>query len=266
MNKVETNILQDKIVIIAGGLGRIGKKFTECVLENSGTVIVADISENFYRKIQDDLWEDSVNISFYPLDITSKPSILSLIEYAYGKYGRIDAFVNTAFPQTKSLTGLFEDLTYEAFCESLNIHLGGYFLCAQQMALYFKKQGYGNIINISSIQGVTLPRFDTYEGVKINGIPMTSEVDYTCNKFSIIAMSKYIAKYFKGSNLRCNCISPGGILDGQPEEFLSNYKKYCLSKGMLNGEDLKSALLFLLSDGSKFINGQNIVVDDGYTL
>lgn len=266
MNNLKTSLLIDKTIIIAGGLGRIGKRFTDTVLENGGIAIIADISEEQFNIVKKQNWSGCENVDFYFLNIVSKSSILDLIEYVSAKYGKIDAFVNTAFPQTKSLGGLFEDLSYEYFCESLNIHLGGYFLCSQQMALFFKKQGQGNIINISSIQGVNLPKFDTYEGVTINGAPMTSEIDYTCNKFAIIAMTKYIAKYLKGSNIRCNCISPGGILDNQPEKFLSKYKDHCLSKGMLDSEDLKGALLLLLSDGSKYINGQNIIVDDGFTL
>lgn len=266
MNNNQTTLLDNKIAIVAGGLGRIGKNFVNCIIENGGTAIVADISSEHYISVKKQNWLKNEKVDFCPLNITSKDSILSLIEFVSNKYGKIDAFINTTFPQTKSLGGLFEDITYESFCESLNIHLGGYFLCAQQMALFYKKQGYGNIINIASIQGVGMPKFDTYKGVFINGVPMTSEIDYTCNKFSIVAMSKYIAKYFKDFNIRCNSISPGGILDGQPEAFLEKYRRHCLSKGMLNGEDLKGALLFLLSDGSQYLNGQNIVVDDGYTL
>lgn len=266
MNTLKTNLLIEKAVIIAGGLGRIGKRFVDTVLENGGFAIIADISEEQYKLVKKQNWPDNDKVDFYFLNITSIASILDLIKYVSGKYGKIDAFVNTSYPQTNSLGSLFENLTYEYFCESLNIHLGGYFLCSQQMALYFRKQGQGNIINISSIQGVVLPKFDTYEGSTINGSPMTSAIDYTCNKFAIIAMTKYIAKYLKGSNIRCNCISPGGILENQPEKFLGSYKKYCLSKGMLDSEDLKGALLLLLSDGSRYINGQNIIVDDGFTL
>jgi len=264
--EIKTDILNGKVVIIAGGLGRIGKKFVETVIENSGIAIVADISNKRLKDLQNDVGSNQSKLDYKDLEINSIDSIHSLIEYVDGKYGRIDAFVNSTYPQTKSLGGLFEELTYEYFCESLNIHLGGYFLCAQQFALFFKKQGFGNIINISSVQGVVMPKFDTYEGIYIDGKPMTSELDYTCNKTAIVAMTKYLAKYFKGANIRFNAISPGGILDGQPDEFLKNYRNKCINKGMLDAEDLKTSLLFLLSDGSKFVNGQNIIVDDGFTL
>ena len=79
-------------------------------------------------------------------------------------------------------------------------------------------------------------------------------------------MSQYMAKFLAGENIRVNCISPGGILDSQPEIFLKRYNNSCLNKGMLNTDDLVGALLFLISDNSKFINGQNIIVDDGWSL
>lgn len=264
--KIKTDILNGKVVIIAGGLGRIGRKFVESVIENSGIAVVADISNEQFKDLQNEVAPNQSKLDYKALEITSKETILSLIEYVDEKYGRIDAFVNSAFPQTKSLGGLLEELTYEYFCESLNIHLGGYFLCAQQFALFFKEQGFGNIINISSIQGVVMPKFDTYEGIYIDGKPMTSELDYTCNKTAIVAMTKYLAKYYKGFNIRFNCISPGGIIDGQPEEFLKRYSSKCINKGMLDADDLKTSLVFLLADGSKYVNGQNIVVDDGFTL
>jgi len=91
-------------------------------------------------------------------------------------------------------------------------------------------------------------------------------VEYAAIKSAIVHLTKYMAQYFKGSNIRVNCISPGGILDGQPDEFLVRYKRLAATKGMLDPKDLQGTLLFLLSDMSEYINGQNIVVDDGWTL
>ena len=94
---------------------------------------------------------------------------------------------------------------------------------------------------------------------------MTNSLEYAMIKSSIIHLTKFLAKWFRGK-VRVNCISPGGILDSQPSPFLEAYKKQCLSKGMLNPSDISGTLLFLLSDSSKFINGQNIIVDDGFCL
>jgi NAD(P)-dependent dehydrogenase (short-subunit alcohol dehydrogenase family) len=264
---MKTEILKGKVIVIAGGLGRIGTSFAKSIIENSGAVVIADICGKSYKKFIDEtLLFDESKICFSKIDITSVSSISDMIKIVSSRFGKIDAFVNTAYPQTKSLGESLENLSYEYFCESLNIHLGGYFLCMQQFTNYFLKQGFGNIINISSIQGVVMPKFETYEGITINGHPMTSEVDYTCNKVSIVAMTKYFAKFYKNKNIRYNIISPGGIIDSQPDEFVKRYKSNCINKGMLNTEDLNAALLFLLSDGAKYCNGQNIIIDDGFTL
>ena len=141
------------------------------------------------------------------------------------------------------------------------MNLGGYFLTSQQFAAYFEKQGYGNIINLASIYGVIAPRFEIYDNT-----PMTMPVEYAAIKSGLIHLTKYMAKYFKGKNIRVNTISLGGIEDKQPEPFLKAYKEFCLNKGMLNAKDISGTVLYLLSDLSEFVNGQNIVVDDGFTL
>lgn len=237
-------MLSSKVIVIIGGYGLIGKEFIATVIQHGGIAINADIVSKEY-----------------PLDLTSKESIQKLIDKVKDKYGKIDAVVNSAYPRTKTFGNHFFDVEYEDFCTNTNLQLGGAFLVMQQFAKYFKEQGYGSIVNISSIQGVVAPKFETYEGTT-----MSSPVAYSAIKAGIVHMTKYVAKYLKGSNIRVNCISPGGILDGQNELFLSQYKNVCLNKGMLDNSDLNGTLIYLLSDMSQCVNGQNIVVDDGFTL
>ena len=95
--------------------------------------------------------------------------------------------------------------------------MGGYFLTSQRYAKYFQNQGYGNIVNIASIYGVVTPKFAIY-----NETEMTSPVEYAAIKAGLIHLTKYMAKYLKGKNIRVNTISPGGILNNQPKQFLKN--------------------------------------------
>ncbi|MDD3324207.1 MAG: oxidoreductase [Sulfurospirillaceae bacterium] len=237
-------MLNNKVIVIVGGEGLLGKAFVNVVTHARGIAINADIvSKN------------------YPIDITSKESIQQLIEKVKNQYGKIDAVVNSAYPRTKTFGNHFFDVEYEDFCVNTNLQLGGAFLVMQQFSKCFKEQGYGNIVNISSIQGVVAPKFETYEGTT-----MSSPIAYSAIKSGIIHMTKYVAKYLKGLNIRVNCISPGGILDGQNELFLEQYKNVCLNKGMLENSDLNGTLIYLLSDMSKCINGQNIIVDDGFSI
>ena len=129
------------------------------------------------------------------------------------------------------------------------------------MVSYFRKQGYGNLIHIASIQGVTSPKFEHYAGTE-----MVSPIEYSAIKSGILSVTAYLAKYCKGENIRVNSLSPGGIFNHQPESFLEKYRASCSNKGMLDASDLNGTLVYLLSDLSKFVTGQNIIVDDGWVL
>ena len=95
---------------------------------------------------------------------------------------------------------------------------------------------------------------------------MTSPIEYSAIKSGIIAITRWLSKYCRNQGIRVNCVSPGGIESQQPQPFMDKYRLSCNSKGMLDATDVVGALLFLLSDKSNFINGQNIVVDDGWSL
>ncbi|MBT5400244.1 SDR family oxidoreductase [bacterium] len=256
-------LLKGKVVVITGGSGLLGQEFVKTVVKEGGIGIIADIDEKCGQKtsksIQTQL--NSKNVVFLKFNTTSKKSIDSLIQKVHTKYGRIDALVNNAYPRNKNYGKHFFDVEYEDFVENLGANLGGYFLSSQLFAKYFQKQKYGNIINMSSIYGVATPRFDIYEGTG-----MTTPVEYVAIKSGLLQLTKYMAKYFKGMNIRVNAISPGGVLDNQPKEFLKNYNQQCSIKGMLRKQDLNGTLLYLLSDMSQYVNGQNVIVDDGFTL
>ena len=256
-------MLKDKIVVITGGAGRLGSEFAKTVAENGGYALMADVDEAAGGKTALRLNElfGRQCAEFFKTDISSKECINSLISHLHGKFGRIDALVNSAYPRNKNYGRHFFNVEYSDFCENLSANLGGYFLSSQQFAEYFRSQGYGNIINISSVYGVVAPRFEIYENT-----PMTMPVEYAAIKSGLLLMTRYMAKYFKGMNIRVNAISPGGILDGQPEAFLESYKNQCTNKGMLDKTDINGTLLYLLSDLSRFVNGQNIIVDDGFSL
>ena len=256
-------MLKNKLIVVTGGAGLIGKEFIKAIVENKGIAIIADINEEVGKQAKESLSIElnTSNIDFVKLDITSKKSLSECIGYLDNKYGKMDALVNNAYPRNKNYARHFFDVDYDDFVENLGLNLGGYFTTSQQFAKYFKNQGHGNIINISSIYGVIPPKFEVYENTT-----MTMPVEYAAIKSGLIHLTKYMAKYFKGMNIKVNTLSPGGIFDNQNKIFLEKYKDECLNKGMLDKSDLKGTLVYLLSDMSKYVNGQNIVVDDGFSL
>lgn len=249
--------LKGKVIVVTGGAGLLGKIFCERLSNEGAIAVIADINQEKAKEVAASI----PNAYGVNLDITSKDSLEKLLIDLKNKYGKVDALVNNAYPRNKNYGRKFYDVTFEDFCENLNLNIGGYFLASQVFLKFFEEQGQGDIVNISSIYGVVAPKFEIYKET-----PMTMPVEYAAIKSSLLHLTKYMAKYVAGKNIRVNSISPGGILDAQPEKFLEKYKNNCFNKGMLNPSDIAGTLVFLLSSDSTYINGQNLVVDDGFSL
>lgn len=259
---MQTDLLSGKTVLVTGGAGLLGRTFCNAIAESGGCAIVADINLAAAIEVADEINvrnpQGALAIEF---DITSKSSIKHAFAAVMAETRTIDAVVNNAYPRNRNYGRKLESVEFEDFTENLSMHLGGYFLVSQQATQLFLTQGGGNIVNMSSIYGTMAPRFSIYAGTT-----MTMPVEYAAIKSGVVQLTKYFAQYYKGKNIRVNAISPGGIEDGQPDAFLSAYRSHCAGKGMLDVEDLTGTLIFLLSDMARHVNGQNIIVDDGFAL
>ena len=177
------------------------------------------------------------------------------------KFKQIDSAVCCSYPKSKGWGQKFENVKEKFLKEDLHKHLGGTIIFCQRIMKYFLKSKKGNLILISSIQGIQAPKFEHYKNLK-----MTSGIEYSAIKSGIISISRYLSKYYKNKNIRVNCVSPGGIKDNQSNIFIQRYKKSCNSKGLLAASDISKLISFLLSEKSKYISGQNLVIDDGWSL
>jgi NAD(P)-dependent dehydrogenase (short-subunit alcohol dehydrogenase family) len=256
-------MLKDKVIVVSGGAGLLGKEFVKEILHQNGKVVIADIDISKANEVKTELIREfgESTIKVARLDITDENSINTLIADVDAEFGKIDGLVSNAYPRTSSYGKRLEKISYNDFCGNVDLHLGGYFLMMKVFAEYFKIHKSGTVINMSSIYGVMAPRFEVYEGTE-----MTMPVEYAAIKSAIIHLTEYFAKYYKGSGVRFNCISPGGIFNNQDAAFVKKYSEFSLSKGMLEPNDICGTLIFLLSDMSQYINGQNIIVDDGFSL
>jgi len=256
--------LTNKVCVITGGAGLIGSAFSKACAEYNGNVVVVDIDEKKGYQLAEKIKKETKNknIIFRKCDITNIEEIQNLIGITLRKFKKIDALVNSAYPQNKNYGRKFEEVSYSDFCENVDMHLGGYFLITREISKIMMKQNYGNIINMGSIYGFAAPRFEIYKGTN-----MTVPPEYAVIKGGIINLTKYLASYLGRYNIRVNAISPGGIFDNQPKCFVKRYsEKVVLGKRMANTDDLTGVLIFLLSCASKYITGQNIVVDGGWSL
>lgn len=241
--------LKDKIILLTGGFGLLGKSIL-IKLQNEGAFVInADI-----------VAKDTADFSNMYLDITSEDSIQSLFSRIFKKFGRIDGVVNNAYPRTADWGNKFENIKFNSWKQNVDFQLNSYFLVSQTALIYMKENRSGSIVNISSIYGVVGPDFTLY-----NGTDMTMPAAYSAIKGGLINLTRYLASYFGPYNIRINCVSPGGVLDGQPQTFIDNYNNKVPMKRMANPDDISPSVAFLLSNDSTYITGQNLIVDGGWT-
>ena len=188
-------MLRDKVIFIAGACGRIGSALASELLRQNAKVILADINEANLEKLSLNLRGEFLSLE---LDITKKESLESAINKAARHFAKIDGFVNASYPFGKDWGKVeYYEASYEQICESLNLHLGGFILAANAFVKFFKKQGYGNIVNLSSIMGVYAPKFENYAGTS-----MQSSLEYSVIKAGINHMGAWMAKELFNTNIR----------------------------------------------------------------
>lgn len=250
------DILAGKVVLVVGGVGLLGRAVSSAILSAGGKIVLASRNPEGLA-----VAGAAKSVRAIKVDVCDSETVSNMFNVASSCFGRVDAVVNSSFPRNERFGAKFENVRHEDFLDNVGQHLGSAFLVCQKAFAYFSEQGGGNIVNVSSIYGALPPRFEVYDGTS-----MTKEVEYVVSKAGINQLTRYLAAYAKGRNIRINCVSPGGILAGQPNSFVKNYGAYCLNKGMLDGADVAGTVIYLLSDLSTFVNGQIITVDDGYSL
>ena len=241
-------ILKDKIIIVTGGSGLIGEEFITDINRKGGKGKVAKVVL------------DKPEIEFLVEGHTDDQSIQNGIDQVVEEFGRIDGLVNNAYPRTKDWSAKFEDIDPESWRTNVDMQLNSYFVCSQKVLKIMKFQNSGAIVNIASIYGVVGNDFTLYE--EFGG---TSPAAYSAIKGGIINFTRYLASYYGRKGIRINCVSPGGILDNQPISFISKYKDKVPMGRLGNPDDIAPAVSFLLSDEAKYITGQNLIVDGGWT-
>ena len=253
-------MLKNEIVIVAGANGLLGQEIVSHLSNIGAKVIAADLNTPQLTHVVDNTI--SQNVKCCEIDITNPVSIQSTIEFCRATFGEPTGAVNSAYPRNNNYGREVLDVELTDFNDNLNVHLGGFFLFMQIMAVYAKNQKQPfSLVNLSSIYGSFTPRFEIY-----NQTGMTTPIEYVAIKSAIESMTKYFSKYMSKEDFRVNCVSPGGLLDEQPEAFTKNYRKHCGLKGMLDPSDIVGSVGFLLSQNSKYVTGQNLIVDDGFTL
>ena len=242
-------MLKDKIIIITGGTGLIGKELVADIKRKGGIAINADIEV-----------ETNLSSGTIQMDILNDQSIYNGINQIVAEFGRIDGLVNNAYPRTKDWGTKFEDIDPQSWRTNIDMQLNSYFVCSQKVLKVMAVKKYGSIVNIASIYGVVGNDFTLYE--EYGG---TSPAAYSAIKGGLINFTRYLASYYGKKGIRVNCVSPGGIFDNQHPSFVKRYEEKVPMGRLGKPDDIAPSVSFLLSDEAKYITGQNLIVDGGWT-
>jgi NAD(P)-dependent dehydrogenase (short-subunit alcohol dehydrogenase family) len=242
------NSLKGKVIIVTGGSGLLGREIVSDLILKGAVAINADINE-----------DTDLNNNTFKIDITVEKSIIDSIETISKYYGKIDGLVNNAYPRTKDWGTKFEDINYESWQKNVDIQMNTTFLFIQKLMPELLKTK-GSIVNMASIYGVVGNDMTIYENTNIG-----TAAQYSAIKGGVINLTRYLASYYGKQGVRLNCVSPGGIFDNQDALFVSNYEKKVPLGRMGTPNDIAPVVSFLLSEEAKYITGQNIIVDGGWT-
>lgn len=264
--------LKGRSAIITGGAGLLGTEFCRTLAEAGAGVIVADLNAATAEKTARALAESGLRAAGYGLDVTRPESCQGAVDLALSQFGRLDILVNSAALDPKfdpdalarGITpGKFEDYPLEQWNAALNVNLTGMFLMTQAAVKPMLVLGRGSVINVCSTYGLNGPdqRIYVKEGKRVAFKP----VYYTVTKAGVMGFTKYLAAYYAGTEIRVNALTPGGVFNNHEEYFVKNYSAKTILGRMARKDEMNGALLFLASDASSYMTGNNVVVDGGWT-
>lgn len=267
-NSIHKNFnLKNKTAVLTGSAGRLGNEFAHTLCEAGANVILVDIDSKKNKKLEHNLKKKFNNkIISCNLDISNQNSIKELKKEILAKFGRIDILINNAFfnpsiNQTQK-TKKFETFPLEIWNKVIGVNLTGVFVCSQELGSLMAKQKGGVIVNISSIYGLVGADQRIYGDSGLNSQP-----SYAATKGAIVNLTRYLASYWHGKNVRVNTLTLGGVLDKSymKNSFIKKYSEKTILGRMANKNEYNGALLFLVSDASSYMTGANLVVDGGWT-
>ncbi|MEY2816877.1 MAG: hypothetical protein RL275_340 [Chloroflexota bacterium] len=265
--------LKGRVAVVTGGGGQLGTEFCKTLAEAGASVVVADLLVDHAARSNKMLADAGYSSFPIGLDITNPDSIAAMVDETKKQFGRIDILVNCAAMDPKfdpdaaarGITpGAFEDYPLGDWQAALNVNLTGMFLmtqaCVKQMVAQGKK---GSIINICSTYGLNGPDQRIYikDGKRVAFKP----VYYTTTKAGVMGFTKYLAAYYAETEIRVNALTPGGVYNNHEEYFVKNYSAKTILGRMAKKDEMNGALLFLASDASSYMTGNNVIVDGGWT-
>ena len=265
--------LAGKVAVITGGAGLLGAMHAEAVAGAGGAVALWDIDENGAKAKALKIGKASGTLATgMRVDIVQPDSVRDGLHQVLETFGRVDVLINNAainprVSRENPAWSRFENYSLDSWNREMEIGLMGAFLCSQSIGAHMAEKGRGVILNIASDLSVISPDQRLY---RIDGLAEELQpvkpVSYSVVKHGIIGLTRYLATYWAAKGVRVNALSPGGVLNNQSEEFVTRLEKLIPLGRMANPDEYKAAVVFLCSEASSYMTGQNIIMDGGRSV
>ena len=264
-------LLEGKIAVVTGACGILGKQFCHGLAEMGANIAVVDMNEELCQKFADELIKDHhVEALGVSCDVSSPNQVQTMINRVVDSLGGIHILHNNAASKSEDLDAFFtpfEDYSLEEWRKIMAVNLDGMFLVAQAVGkqMIQQKKG-GSVIQTASIYGIMAPDPRIYEGSSYLNRQINTPAVYSASKAGVIGLTKYLAAYWAPHGIRVNTLTPGGVESGQNEIFQSRYSSRVPMGRMANQNEMVCTLLYLASDASSYVTGQNLIVDGGLSV
>ena len=273
MNVLNQYKLDKELAIITGGAGLLGIQHCEGLLEAGAQVIAVDIDissmklenlRNSYKK----------KFNFYKCDISKESEIIKLKETIHKDYERHPSILinNAAIDPKQEVKGernssRLESFDIDQWNKEVAVGLNAAMICTKHFGIEMANENKGVILNISSDLGLIAPNQSLYESEDLEDqLQNVKPVTYSVIKHGLIGLTRYISTYWANKGVRCNALAPGGVYNGHSDEFVSKINNLIPLGRMAKKDEYRSAIQFLCSDASSYMNGQNIVIDGGRSI
>jgi NAD(P)-dependent dehydrogenase (short-subunit alcohol dehydrogenase family) len=259
--------LKDRVAVVTGGAGILGREFCRGLAEHGARVAVLDLMGKAALELAERLRADTgAEVIGLACDVSAPDSVRAAVDQVTGEFGRIDVLLNNAASKSdlSRFFAPFEQYGLEEWRQINAVNVDGMMLMAQAVGADMVRRGVrGSIIQTSSVYGIMAPDQRIYEGSEYLGRPINSPAVYSASKAAVVGLTRYLATYWAEKGIRANCLVPGGVESGQNDEFKRRYSARVPLGRMAQAREMVGAVVYLASEASSYVTGQTLAVDGG---